>query len=344
MRVWYQSSLTWWLWLLWPLRVVFSIVSATRRWLYRHEVLSSSHPGVCTLVVGNLSVGGNGKTPVVIAVAEHFAAQGWRPGILSRGYGGQCRQFPHRVGLEDTASWVGDEPLLIARRTHCPVVIDPIRIRGARALIEQHGCNLLICDDGLQHYALQRDIELVVMDERQLGNGQLLPMGPLREGPWRLKSVTAVVHNGAAAQLAEQMIPADRQFRMTLQPQAFRKLTQPEVTATAAELNQAYSQLHAIAGIGYPARFFNTLQDLGINISTTRAFNDHHQFVAADVPAAPVVMTEKDAVKVTPFAHTDAWYLPVSAALPAALYATLEQLVRQFASTEKKHGNKHKIS
>jgi tetraacyldisaccharide 4'-kinase len=198
-----------------------------------------------------------------------------------------------------------------------------------------------LCDDGLQHYALRRDIELIVMDERQLGNGHLLPMGPLREGAWRLATVEAIVHNGEGAFLSEQLVPIQQQHRMTLVPGKPRCMSGERMLSEARDLNSEYERLEALAGIGNPQRFFDTLDVLGVSTSKKHAFNDHHKFVFTDIPLAPVIMTEKDAVKVKAFAHPDAWYLPVSAALPQALYDKLEARVSEFESQEKIYGNKY---
>ncbi|WP_332308831.1 tetraacyldisaccharide 4'-kinase [Salinimonas marina] len=193
-RAWYRRR--WWLWLLWPLTMLFAVLSASRRYLFKAGFKTSARPDGCfIIIVGNISVGGNGKTPVVIELAEYLHKQGLRPGILSRGYGGSATAFPHTVRSQDSAAKVGDEPQLMAVRTGLPVVIDPVRARGAQWLSEKHQCNVIICDDGLQHYALQRDMEIVVMDERRFGNGRLLPMGPLREGVWRLDTVDLILHN-----------------------------------------------------------------------------------------------------------------------------------------------------
>lgn len=341
MLSWYRHKLRWWLICLYPLSVMFAGISALRRWLYRQRLLDSDHPGVCCIVVGNISVGGNGKTPVVIALATHFQAKGYRPGILSRGYGGSCKQFPYAVTVDDSADVVGDEPLLMKLRTNVPVVIDPRRSRGAQHLVDRYNCDLILCDDGLQHYALRRDIELIVMDDRQLGNGHLLPMGPLREGAWRLATVDAIVHNGEGPFLPEQWVSMQQQHRMRLIPGVPTSIKDGRSLSNASELSSAYTRLEALAGIGNPQRFFDTLDALGVSTTKRHTFNDHHKFVRTDIPMSPVIMTEKDAVKVKAFAHPDAWYLPVSAALPQALYDKLDQRVSEFTSKEKIYGNKH---
>lgn len=296
-RAWQNNSL--WLWLLAPFTWVFFCLSALRRRLYASGLLRSCKVSVPVVIVGNISVGGNGKTPVVLALAEHLHTQGLTVGILSRGYGGQCTTFPHVVNRTCEAAWVGDEPALLAQRTAATVVIDPNRVRGAQRLA-QH-CDVIICDDGLQHYALQRDIEIVVMDERGVGNGCLLPMGPLREGKWRLHTVDYVIHNGAK--------PEKEHIHLQLVPEALRSVRTGEV---CNDCPRAFDR--AIAAIGNPQRFFSALQQQGIALTQTEAFADHHRYSAADLRSdETIIMTEKDAVKCRAFASESWYYLPVKA-------------------------------
>ncbi|WP_218353046.1 tetraacyldisaccharide 4'-kinase [Alteromonas lipotrueiana] len=321
-RAWYKKR--WWLWLLWPLTLLFTVFSATRRYLYKAGFKHSEKPAdTMVIVVGNISVGGNGKTPVVIELAEYLRSKGLRPGILSRGYGGEAKQFPHTVSTQDSARFVGDEPRLMAARTHLPVVIDPVRTRGAQRLKSEHKCNVIICDDGLQHYALKRDMELVVMDERRFGNGHLLPMGPLREGVWRLDSVDMILHNVNAFEPARLLGVATAQYPMQLHPQYVVNVQNAEQSYTVQEFIDQEHTLHALAGIGNPARFFGQIKSLGIQLSGQTALSDHYQFDRQDLPDGPVIMTEKDAVKVASFAHSECWYLKVSARLPAKFYQQL---------------------
>ena len=322
-RAWYQRR--WWLWFLWPLSMLFAILSASRRYLFKAGFKSSARPDGCfIIVVGNISVGGNGKTPVVIELAEYLQKQGLTPGILSRGYGGSATSFPHTVHHRDSAALVGDEPHLMAMRTGQPVVIDPVRARGAKCLREQHQCDVIICDDGLQHYALQRDMEIVVMDERRFGNGRLLPMGPLREGVWRLDTVDLILHNVQQFESARLLGVATAQYPMQLAPGQVVSVADPTVSFTLEEFVARQLPVHALAGIGNPQRFFDQLEGLGIRTQTQTPFADHYQYSKQDIPDGPVIMTEKDAVKVAPFAHSDCWYLKVSAHLPAAFYHQLD--------------------
>ena len=306
-------------WLLLPLTLLFFIVSSVRKQLFKWHIKSSQHPAVPVLIVGNISVGGNGKTPVVLKCVQWLIEMGYKPGILSRGYGAECKTFPHCVRQKDTAIWVGDEPKLMANRELCPVVIDPIRTRGAKALVELQ-CNIIVCDDGLQHYALARDIEWVVMDDRKVGNGWLLPMGPLRELPSRLYSVDAVIHNGNSPY-------SDDAVQMTLKGVRFVNVSNPSKIMCLEKFVSEYAdqELNAIAGIGSPQRFFSSLKEIGLNCSQTRGFSDHHSFLKTDIPEGVTLMTEKDAVKCRPLAHSECWYLEVEAQLDETLKQTLQQ-------------------
>ncbi|MCU0970695.1 MAG: tetraacyldisaccharide 4'-kinase [Gammaproteobacteria bacterium] len=302
-RLWYgRSALRW---LLAPLSALFWTVSTARRAAYRWGLLRSVRLPVPVLVVGNLSAGGTGKTPLVIWLAGHLQGLGRRPGILSRGYGGASDAYPRLVAPDSDPAAVGDEPLLLSRRAGCPVVVDPDRVRGGRRLVEREGCDVLIADDGLQHYRLARDLEIAVIDgRRRLGNGWVLPAGPLRETASRLRSVDLVVVNGDAApgELAMRLVPSE--------------LVSVEDPARRRPLESLAGQtVHAVAGIGNPERFFALLRSHGAVVEG-RAFPDHHRFHARDIEAPgdePVIMTEKDAVKCERFAGARHWMLPVEA-------------------------------
>jgi tetraacyldisaccharide 4'-kinase len=326
--MWYQGA--WYQWFLMPLSWLFYGLSAVRRCLYKIGVFASSQPDVPVIVVGNISVGGNGKTPVVLAIADYYRQQGAQVGILSRGYGGKCKAFPHRVTCRDTAAYVGDEPALMARRSGLPVVIDPVRRRGAQALVDEHQCTLIICDDGLQHYALSRDIELVVMDNRLWGNGHLMPMGPLREGLWRLKQVDCVILNQCdEATLVKLQEASSFACNMTLTPSQLVNVKDPSKQVSIKAMVSLHQGVTAIAGIGHPERFFTQLKNQGFAITDTQAFADHHAFSVQDIPKSVVLMTEKDAVKVQPFAHRQCWYQPVDAHLPDAFYKLIDDKLKQ---------------
>lgn len=304
-------------WLLLPLTLLFFLLSSFRKLLFSSGVKKASHPGVPVVVVGNISVGGNGKTPLVLKTIEWLIDLGYKPGILSRGYGGTCEDFPHKVMEQDTASLIGDEPKLMSLRNLCPVIIDPKRARGAKALANV-GCNVIVCDDGLQHYGLKRDIEWVVMDNRGVGNGWLLPMGPLRELAGRLKHVDAVIHNGDKPYV-------ENAYSMSLATTRFVNIVDTNITRSIEEFVSGVKQekLHAMAGIGAPQRFFDTLSSIGLNGIETHEFIDHHVYTKSDIPSGVTVMTEKDAVKCKSFAHSNCWYLEVDAKLPRALKENL---------------------
>lgn len=329
--LWYKHTLR--SWLLWPLAVLFGLITGCRRWLYRKGIKSSSRAEAFVIVVGNITAGGNGKTPVVLALVEYLRARGIKVGVLSRGYGGTARAFPHLISPQDPATLVGDEPRLIASRTGVPVVIDPQRARGAAYLANHCDCEVIICDDGLQHYALHRDMEIVVMDGRGVGNGHLMPMGPLREKPWRLQTVDMIIANGEVnSQLLTSKTPC---FSMTLKGTRFVNVKDLQRERTAADFTD--SAITAMAGIGHPQRFFSQLTTLNITPQSTIPFADHYQFTPQDIPAGTVLMTEKDAVKVGSFAHEDCWFLPVDAMLPDTFYQQLDnRLIKSGIGLERK--------
>jgi tetraacyldisaccharide 4'-kinase len=306
-----------------PLTLVYGAVVAVRRRLYRARLLPSWRASVPVVVVGNITVGGTGKTPLVLEILEILMRRGWTPGVVARGYGrvprgehdplGVVRVYPDVA----TPEHFGDEPVVIARRSRVPVYISPDRPAAARALLEAHPeVNVLVSDDGLQHYALARDVELAVVDgERRFGNGLLLPSGPLREPVSRLDSVDAVVVNGGHS----DSIPGAKQFAMQLGRERFVPLAGgQELSPPEFALATRGRSIAALAGIGNPGRFFEHLARLGVR-AHDRAFPDHHAYQAAELKlpgAEVVVMTEKDAVKCAAFADARMWYLRVEAILP----------------------------
>jgi len=298
-----------------PLSLLFAAVAAIRRRAYGLGWLRSERLRVPVIVIGNISVGGTGKTPVVLWLVELLRANGYQPGIITRGYGGS--EQLQEIGVDTDPQQAGDEPLLLARRSKVPVFAGRNRPAAARALLGAHPqCNVIVSDDGLQHYALARDIEIAVVDgERKFGNGWLLPAGPLREPVSRLESVHAVVVNGDE-ELAD--VPAPR-YSMRMTGAVFRNLRDEEVHATAADFKDR--SLHAVAGIGNPGRFFAHLERLSLVFARHR-FPDHFAFSADDLAFAgedTVLMTEKDAVKCVAFAKAGWWYLPVDADIDPAL-------------------------
>jgi tetraacyldisaccharide 4'-kinase len=312
-----------------PLAIAFRLASAIRRALYRARVLPSWRAPVPVVVVGNITAGGTGKTPLVIAVVEALARAGRRPGVVSRGYGrvpptdsdprGVVRVLP---GVA-TPEHFGDEPVLIARRTAVPVYVSPDRAAAARELLAEHPeVDVLVSDDGLQHYALARDVEIAVVDgERGFGNGLPLPSGPLREPVSRLREVDGTVVNGGHS----DRVASPRQFAMTLAGDRFVSFSGEEMSPAQFALAARGRRVAAVAGIGNPGRFFAHLARLGVAVEK-HPFPDHHPFQPGELrlPGADVVvMTEKDAVKCAAFADARMWFLRVEAALPPEFDAFL---------------------
>ena len=306
-----------------PLSLLMMIGVALRRLAYRAHLFKSWRAPVPVVVVGNITAGGTGKTPLTLAVVDALTRHGFTPGVVSRGYGRVPRGLNDPLGVVRvypdvaTPEHFGDEPVLIALRTRVPVYVSPDRPAAARALLESHPeVDVLVSDDGLQHYALARDVEIAVVDgERRFGNGLMLPAGPLREPVSRLTSVDAVVVNGGWS----DSVPGARQFAMTLGGERFVALaSHQQLTTHEFELAARGRNVAAVAGIGYPDRFFEHLARLGVKASAF-AFPDHYAFQPKDlkIPGAEIiVMTEKDAVKCAAFADARMWFLRVEAILP----------------------------
>ncbi len=284
---------------------MFRFAVLLRRLLYLVRLLPSARAGIPVIAIGNLTVGGSGKTPLAIHVAELLKTKGWSPAIVSRGYGGTV-QAPRAVSLASDPAEVGDEPVLMARRSGCPVWVGADRAAVVSRLREEHAdCDVVILDDGLQHYALRRDIEIAVVDARGFGNGFLLPAGPLREPRTRLWSVDAVVAHGT---------DRVKGYAMRLEGEELHQATDARARRTLAAF--AGQRVHAVAGIGDPNRFFLQLAAAGLQV-VPHPFPDHHPFREQDLEfgdAAPVLMTEKDAVKCKRYAKPQHWILPVRAA------------------------------
>jgi len=305
--------------LLLPLAAAFALLAAARRALYRHRILGSERLPVPVVVIGNITVGGSGKTPLTLWLVDALRACGMRPGVVSRGHGGIGTVA--EVLADGDAARVGDEPLMIKRRLNLPVFVGRDRVAASRALIEAHpGCDLIVADDGLQHYRLARDLEIAVIDGRGLLNGWPLPAGPLREPPSRLARVDALVLNGPPPRLPPDAAgPA--QFRMRLIGDTFHSLADPGRTCAAADLSGL--RLAAVAGIGDPGRFFAHLEALGLSCRC-HAFPDHHRYLRADleeIEADALLMTEKDAVKCAGLTDRPVWVLPVTARVEPDLVA-----------------------
>lgn len=313
--------------LLRPLEALYRCVVTRKRARFVRGESASYRAPVPVIVVGNITVGGTGKTPMILWLIEHCRRQGLKVGVVSRGYGAKPPQLPWRVQADQPAGQAGDEPLLIVQRSGVPLMIDPDRSRAVQALLVSEPLDLILCDDGMQHYRLARDLELVLIDAaRGLGNGRCLPAGPLREPAERLRDADAVLFNGSSEDRADG-------FGFCLQPSALVNLRTGE--RRGLDHFSAGQRLHAVAGIGNPQRFFNTL--LGLNWQPVpHPFADHARFSAeslAFAPPLPLVMTEKDAVKCRAFAADDWWYLAVEAQ-PTAAFSTwfdnqLQRLLRK---------------
>jgi tetraacyldisaccharide 4'-kinase len=302
--------------LLYPASLLYGAAAAFLR-----VTATTARLPVPVIVVGNVTVGGTGKTPLTLWLAEFLTTRGCTPGIVSRGYGGRA-DTPRRVFPDSDPLTCGDEPILLARRSGCEVWIGTDRVAAARALLAAgSACDVVLSDDGLQHYPLERDVEICVIDgERGLGNGWLLPAGPLREPAARLAGVDALVINGGADHSSLKTLPGNAaRFAMTLEGREFRNLLNPGQAAGAESFRG--KRIHAIAGIGNPRRFFRHLQEMGLDF-TAHAFPDHYPFAASDLEyagAEAVLMTEKDAVKCKSFATEMHWELAVDAAPDPAL-------------------------
>jgi tetraacyldisaccharide 4'-kinase len=314
--------------LLWPLSCLFKVISQRRRHHYQTGVKASYRAPIPVIVVGNITAGGNGKTPVVIWMVEALQALGYRPAVVSRGYGGQSTRYPLLVDQYTSTTQCGDEPKLIFQRTGVPVAVDPNRAQAIQALLK-NGIDCVITDDGLQHYALQRDVEIVVVDgHRRFGNQQLIPLGPLREPVSRLQEVDFVINNGGVCQQGE--------LAMTLHAGMAVNLLDGSCQSVAS-----LSKLGAFAGIGHPPRFFNTLNSVGAELVLTQSFADHKPYTEKEIDTLSqqvdnLIMTEKDAVKCREFAKKNWWYLPVSAVFNSA---DEQRLLTQIKEVLKKNGS-----
>ena len=321
---WYSQNPVAWSML--PFSWLFCIVALMRRLSYVKGWLRARRVELPVVIVGNISVGGTGKTPLIIGLCNYLVQQGFSPGVVSRGYGASF-SGEHSVAANDDAAVCGDEPLLVKHRTGCPVVVGKDRVAAARKLIAENDCDVVLSDDGMQHYRLHRDVELAVVDaDRKFGNGFCLPAGPLRETESRLGAVDMVVLHGAA----------EGQYRFSLEFKDAVNL----VTAERKPLDSFYEvTVHAVAGIGYPKRFFNQLRSCGLNV-IDHPFPDHHAFSIEDITFEddlPILMTEKDAVKcarLQPPQGDDrvlghCWSVPVSAQLSSCLGPDLIELIRR---------------
>lgn len=312
-----------------PLGWLYCGVASLRRKAYLRGLLTIQQLAVPVIIVGNITVGGTGKTPLVIWLARYLSQHGFRPGIVSRGYGGNLpSKLVQQVLPNSDPKRIGDEPVLLARHSGCPVAVGVDRLRAVQELLDHHHCNVIISDDGLQHYRLDRDIEIAVLDDvRRYGNRRCLPAGPLREPVKRLESIDFIVTKGATL---------EHEFTMQYVLQPLVRLDNKKITQPLDSLRGQV--VHAVAGIGHPAKFFNRLHDHSL-ILKEHVFPDHYMYQAADIQFNddfPVIMTEKDAVKCQHIATDRHWYLPIEARLPEAFgKQLLTRLNKRIANGQK---------
>lgn len=315
-NAWYQKST--WLVLLVPLSWLFRAISRFRRIVLQWRFQGQSY-AMPVVVIGNISLGGSGKTPLIIALAKALSERGYSVGVVSRGYGGASAQYPLVVGPDTLVSQSGDEPLLIAKKLGCPVVVDPNRARAVEKLVKSFSCDLILSDDGLQHYRLHRDVEIVVVDgRRRFGNGYTLPAGPLRESPRRLKEVDFIIQNGGIVE------PDDPEtYIVQLETAGLRRFGSSELIGFDQWVES--TNIHAVAAIGHPERFFESLRQMGFKVDSEPK-NDHQALTAYDIgfdDDLPVVITAKDAVKYEGSVPDNLWVLEVEMALDNEFVSSL---------------------
>ena len=321
-KTWYQGH--WLVRPLLPLTWLYCAIVTFRRFAYRMGIFRSVRFKVPVIVVGNVTVGGTGKTPLTIWLARFLARSGYKPGIISRGYGGRAKKWPQQVRADADPWIVGDEAIVIARHTDCPMAVGPERVADAQAILNHSDCDILISDDGLQHYALARTVEIVAIDgHRRFGNGHCLPAGPLREPARRAEKADFLVAKNVAG---------TGEYLMRYATGPLRKLTDASQSQPLEKFAQ--QRVHAVAAIANPGSFFAELRKAGLDI-ISHEFPDHHLFTAAELDFGddlPVLMTEKDAVKCRRFARDNFWYLPVEPELPEEFGIRLLNLL------ESRHG------
>lgn len=322
---WYRDSLNLFTFLLLPLSFLFRILITLRKWLYKIGVFKTYEAPLPVIVVGNITVGGTGKTPFVIWLAQFLKDKGYRPGIVSRGVGGRNHQV-HLVNANDSAEKVGDEALLLLKRTKCPLAIAIDRIAAVKYLLTHTDCNIIISDDGLQRYSLGRDIEIAVIDGmRKFGNKKLLPAGPLREPISRLKAINF--------QLVNNTEPQNGQYKININYIDVVNLK----NETKTQPLRAFSEVHAVAAIGNPQRFYNFLLNADLELHT-HTYLDHYLYRKSDFnfkDELPIIMTEKDAVKCKNFADDKYWYLPIDVSMSKQFEIALNQQLETIHESKK---------
>ena len=351
-RAWQRQAA--WLWLLLPISWLYGLITTLRRQAYKAGLLASYHAPVPVMVIGNISVGGSGKTPLIIALVDYLQERGIKVGVISRGYGGDTSQMPALVDAASLPNVVGDEPCLIVNMTNAPMAVCPDRKQATMTLLAAHpDLQFIIADDGLQHYALQRDIEWIVVDSaRGFGNQQLLPTGFLREPMSRLQGATVIYHEPLTTDSVDNKKDNSNLYRahrltMHLEADALQLLWQPTLSYSQIDMPKKGCRVHAVSGIGYPQRFFDTLSSLGFDV-VGHPYPDHYDFELAELlqyTEYPIVVTSKDAVKIRALlskATTDKalnneyqtlinrlWVLPVTAELSDSCYDNLQQQLKK---------------
>lgn len=304
-----------------PVSWLYCFIAIVRRQAYRLHLLKSHRIPVPVIIVGNITAGGTGKTPLVTWLVKLLKDRGYSPGIVSRGYGGAARHWPQQVRIDSDPRMVGDEAVLLAHRCQCPMAVGPGRVEAALALLEHKNCDIIVADDGLQHYALERDVEIAVIDGvRRFGNGKCLPAGPLREPRKRMKSVDIAVTNG---------VPGPREFQMTLKPGPVQNFVDSRQSHSLESFSKISKRVHGVAGIGNPDRFFQQLKGYGLDV-IEHPFPDHYLYREEDLyfdDDLPVLMTEKDAVKCRSFADRRYWIVPVDAEVDKRIIPLIFRLI-----------------
>lgn len=327
--------------MLWPVSLLFQIIAGIRRNLQQ----SKTAPEWCSapvIVIGNISVGGTGKTPLLITLANKLKEQGFKPGVISRGYGGIGASYPMQVDEFSDVNEAGDEAFLIAEKTGCPVVVDPDRNTALKELLKDKDVDVVLSDDGLQHYKLYRDLEIAVVDgQRLFGNGFCLPAGPLREPVSRLKQVDHIVLNQAAEEGTTASDVLKDASKMQLEPRYLVNLSSGEKRPFIGAPFNMGNRVQAVSALGNPERFYALLARLPYQLQTN-SFPDHHRFSASDFEAPaidehqPVVMTEKDAVKCRSFAQSNYWYLSVDVQLEEKFIEGLSEQIKKVSASKAK--------
>lgn len=316
-KLWYKSNI--FIWFLFPFSIIFWLITVIRKTLYNINLLKSYRSKKPIIIVGNISVGGTGKTPLTIWLVQNLQKLGFKVGVVSRGYGSEAPFYPYVIESNSPVNYCGDEPYLIYSRCKCPVVIAPKRIEAVK-ILEKKNVDIIISDDGLQHYAMERDFEIVVVDgERRFGNGFVMPMGPLREPISRTKTVDAIVCNGGDK--------LKNEYKMILKLNNVVKISD-----SSLEYDEDDKKVNAIAGIGNPERFFRSIESLGYEIQQKYACSDHAKYDQIGILSSvkdvkvPIIMTEKDAVKCKSFACNNWYYLPIDAQVDQKL---LEKIIKK---------------